>query len=886
MKYTPPKFFVLLLRWFCNVEFLEEVEGDLQEQFSAKVQSHGLWRARVDYVRDVVHALRVYPVKRHAVSETQSHRISFKDALSHFLKLTFRNMVRSKTTTFINVIGLAFSLTSFLMIALYLVDEVTFDQHHPNSKNIFRIGHSYNRYGDGAEETDARAAGLWVVAMKESMPEIKSFTRFSRFGYPGKVRLDNTNAVFTEQQFFWADSTFSNIFKVDMLKGGTPEQILRNPNQVIITEEIATKYFGKEDPIGKSLTYSRQGVDMPIAVAGVMKRFPTNSHFHPDFIASNLTLNPLWKETGEERIASWRDAFTYSYLEVEEGVTESAIAAGLQKVFDTHLNNLENKIWPSVIRMTDIHFTPGREIELEATGDKNVLYIFGSVALLILLIASINYMNLATARSFRRSKEVGLRKTLGSGRSSLIVQFLGESFLITAISLIAALLLLALLLPVFNEITEKRFVFNKLFEGDILLLLFAVLFVIGFLSGIYPAFYLSSFNPLKVLKGKSAVGKSAENFRRVLVVFQFAITLFLIAGTIVIDQQLKLIQKSKLSEYENQIVAVRLTVLSSFQQADAISTELARHRDVTDIALATHIPRRDHFGWIDSRFKTLSSGETEYVWQVLDGSPNFPSLFNLELVAGRTFINKFGADSTNVLINETAAADLHLNPSQAVGVQLEDTFTKKKRTIIGVVRDFHYTSVKRKISPLVINCNPASSENMYIKLSGTDYARTLTELEAMWKKIVPLAPFEYSFLNEQFASLYRGERQTNLIVRYFSVLAIIIGCLGLFGLASFIAEQKTKEIGIRKVLGASSVQILTLLTSRFVKLVMLSFIFGVPLAYYFINLWLETFVYHIEVNALFFVIPAVLIVALTLITVGIESLRASLANPVDSIRNE
>jgi putative ABC transport system permease protein len=256
------------------------------------------------------------------------------------------------------------------------------------------------------------------------------------------------------------------------------------------------------------------------------------------------------------------------------------------------------------------------------------------------------------------------------------------------------------------------------------------------------------------------------------------------------------------------------------------------------------------------------------------------------LVAGRTFIHKAGADSASVLINETAAADLHLSPSEAVGVQLEDVLTKSRRTIVGVVRDFHYASVRRKINPLVVTCNAASAENIYVKLHGTNYAETLKELEQMWKKIIPMAPFEYSFLNDQFAALYRGEHQANSIVRYFSLLAIIIGCLGLFGLASFIAEQKTKEIGIRKVLGASSVQILTMLTSRFVKLVILSFFIGLPLTYYFINRWLETFAYHIEVNALFFVIPAILILVVTCITVSIESLRASLANPVNSIRNE
>lgn len=884
MRHHPPRLFTKLLHWFCPVEYLEEVEGDLHQCFVERIASKGLSHARYMYARDVMHALRVYPI-RNTNARPRSFT-SFVDAFRHFIILAVRNMARSKSTTLINVIGLAVSLTSVLMIGLYIIDEISFDNFHPNAEHTYRIGYSYNRYGDGVEETDARAAGNWAIAMKESMPGIKYVTRFSRFGYPGTVRQENTNHVFVEQQFFWADNTFTDIFRVNMLAGGDLKNILSSPNKVVITEAIGQKYFGDKDPLGLPLIYSRDGMDLPLVVAGVMKAFPTNAHFHPEFIASNETLNPLWKRDGEDRISSWRDAFTYSYLGVEDGLTETGLYAGLRKVFDQHLGDMAKNVWPSVVRMQDIHFTPGKVVELEAPGEKANLYIFASIGVLILAVASINYMNLATARSIKRSKEVGLRKTLGVSRSSLILHFFGESLMVTCISLVIAILLCTLLLPYFNYITGKQFVLADLMRGNVLPGLAAVTLVLGFLSGTYPAFYLSSFNAVAVLKGKLQSGSRAEVFRQSLVVVQFSISLLLIVSTLVIRSQMQFVNKSKLSEFEDQIITVRLTGLIDSASIQAVRKELTNNPRVSDISLATHLPRQEHFGWSDVRVKAPLLGDAEHIWQVIDCSSDFPEMFNLQILVGRSFTGNNALDTAQVLINESAARDLQLDPERAIGVTLEDTWAKKKRTIVGVVKDFNYATARKKILPLVVNCNVMSAENMYIKLSGDNYPELIESIQATWRKISPLSPFEYSFMDEQFAMLYKTERQAAAIVAYFAVLAIVVGCLGLFGLAAFTTEQRSREIGIRKVLGATSKQVVVLLTSKYLRLVMLSFIIGMPLSGYLIGGWLEKFEYRIEMDAMYYIVPGLLVLVLVLITVGVEAFKAASANPVDAIKTE
>lgn len=886
MEHRPPAFAKKILQRCCHLDFLEEIEGDLEEQFYERLSIDGLFKARLYYCTDVLTAIIPYRIKRNVSNKTSAPALL--DSLSHFIKVASRNLWRSKSSSLINITGLAISLTSFLLIYLYLIDESTYDSFHPNSQNVYRISYSYLRYGDGTQETDARAAGLWAVALKESFPEVKRFTRFSRFGYPGFVKYEKEDKVFIEQQFFWTDPNYTDIFSLPLAAGGEASSILKNPQNVIINETIANKYFGQLNPIGQPLVYSRDGMHFNLIVAGIMKNYPSNSHFHPDFIASNLALESLWKRTNEDRVNSWLDSFTYSFVELDEGTDLSKITKGLKHIFDQHFGENAKTATPILTRLTDLHFTPGMLIELEPPGDRVYLYIFGSIGILILFIASINYMNLATARSVKRSKEVGLRKTLGVSRVSLIFQFLGESLLIVGISFVLSVVLLIILLPAFNELTTKSFSLHSLLQGNILWPLTFLIFALSVISGSYPAFYLSNFRPADVLKGKFNIGRGGENFRKILVVFQFTVTLLLIVSAGVIHHQLSFINTTKLSEYKDQILTIRVGG-SEMEKIENFRQMALQNPMVKETALGNHLPRLENFGWIDQSFTIRAFSETPYIWQQLGVDADFPAMFHLEIIAGRNFKPQNPADTSAYILNESAVKGLGISPEKAIGLILESRgYESRDRigTVIGVVKDFNYTSVRKPILPLVISGQYKEAETMYIKLEGSQYQKVIQHLTNSWKKVYPSSPFQHWFMNEEFARLYQLELQMGKIFNYFAGFAIIIACLGLFGLASFTVEQKTKEIGIRKVMGASIFQILKMLTTRFVKLILVSFVIGIPLTFYIMQCWLESFAYKIELEWLIFAWAGSLILALTCITVGIESLRAALVNPVDSIRHE
>ena len=895
MKHRPPRFARQLLRWYCHAEFIEEVEGDLYELFQYRVQTYGLNAARLGYMRDVLNSINRYrskPRKQHA-----GQSLAIGDRLQHFVKIAFRNLFRSKTSSIVNLTGLAVSIACFLLISLYLIDELTFDRYHPDAENVYRISYSFKSF-DGTEDKDSRAAGLWSVALKDVMPEVKNFTRFSRFGVPGKVWSGNANNVFVEQQFFWVDSTLTDLFSLPLLSPGNVKAMLRNPGNVIINQSVAKKYFGTEDPIGKSITYVRDGLNFPLTVAGVMKNAPSNTHFKPDFIASSLALIPLWKQNGgEDRINSWRDSFSYSFIQLEPGTDLGKVSAALQDIFNKHLGDFASTSHPVLVPLPEIHFTSGFRFELERTGDVTHLYIFGSVGLLILCMASMNYINLATARSIRRSKEVGLRKTLGITRLSLIAQFIGESLLMTLIAFALSVGLFVLCLPAFNELTGKSFYLTNLLTGQIPSVLMLAIASIGILSGIYPSFYLSGFKPISVLRGTFTPGRSQEYFRKVLVVVQIVITVMLLSGTYVIHDQLEFIDHGKLSEFKDQIITVRLNNVSMTDMPGFIQkSTLDPH--VKEISFGPHLPRLDNFGNLSRSYNFDALGISDLSVEQFDTDFDFPAMFGLEFIAGRNFSKDNPADTSAIIMNERSVRELGILPTNAIGLQAEDiayyerqgkmvpVVTKHK--VIGVVKDFNYASVHRNISPMAIQGQWKGSEMMYLRLSGDskEYADAIDKLSMNWKQVFPGSPFQFWFMDQEFGRLYQTERQMGKLFVSLAGMAILIACLGLFGLASFTAEQKTREIGIRKVLGASSFQMLILLTSRYVKLALIAFVLGVPIVIFAISSWMETFVYKAEPGISYYIWSCLLVISIIVITVSVESLRAASANPSDSIRHE
>ncbi len=892
MKYQPPHFAKLILRRLCHAELIEEIEGDLFEIFQNRVEHRGLFRARLGYLFDVLHAINGYRSKPRR--KIFSRSLSIRDRLLHFFKIAFRNMIRSRTSSLINLCGLAVSLASFLFISLYILNELTYDAFHPDPENVYRISYSFQGF-DGKEGKDARAAGLWSVTLKESMPEVKQFTRFSRFGVPGNVWAENPSTVYVEQQFFWVDSTFTDIFTLHLMGGGDARKLLASPNHVIINERVAIKYFGTTDPVGKSITYVRGGMNFLFTVGAVMKNSPSNTHFKPDFIANSLALNPLWTRNGEDRINSWMDSFSYSFIRLEPGTDLNKVVSTLQQAFNQNIGEFAKTTHPILIPLRDLHFTTGLLFELEAPGDRAHLYIFGSIGILILGMACINYMNLATARSLRRSKEVGLRKTLGVNKLSLIAQFLGESFLMTAFALLIALVLVVLFLPYFNALTLKDFSPSSILQDKALLLLIGAGISVGILAGSYPAFYLSGFRPIEVLKGTFVAGRAPENFRKILVVVQVSITVLLLTGTYAIHNQLAFIDQTKLSEHKDQIVTVRLGEVAP----DKISNfaQLARqNHHVTEISRGPHLPRRENFGNLQRQYIFKELGPGNFSWDQADVDFDFNSMFHLEFIAGRDFSSNNPADTTAIILNEAAVKELGVTPGRAIGLSAEEIsyFEKNgemvpvltKHDVIGVVKDFNYTSVRKVIEPMAISGQSKAAEMVYIRVQGGKFSEIIDHLEKTWKQVYAATPFQYWFMDEEFGKLYQTERQMAELFVFLAGIAILIACLGLFGLASFTAEQKIKEISIRKVLGATSLQILVLLTSRYVKLVLISFVVGIPISIMFIRSWMQTFVYKAEIGNELYVWTCLLIISITILTVGIESLRAARENPADSMRHE
>lgn len=880
MKHQPPHLAKSILRHFCHVSFIEEVEGDLDEQFHERLTAKGSFSAKMYYWRDVLNAIR--QGNRSSRNGSGSNALSI-DSLRHFTRIFFRNLRHNRSSSFINIAGLALSLTSFIVIYLYVVDELTFDAFHPSSENTYRISHSFKRQSDGGLMTDARAAGMWIVGLKERVPEVIAYTRFSRFGYPGSVTYEKGNKVFEEQQFFWADSTYTSIFNLSMISGDV--SALKVPHHVIINETIAAKYFGESDPMGQELTYRWDGVVINLVVAGVMKNYPSNAHFHPDFIGNNIALDPIWKRDGDDRVNNWYDAFTYSYLLLEEGANAGKVSEELTKIFRERLKD-RTDIQPVLTKLTDIHFTPGMVISLEAPGDRMYPYVSASVGILILLIAGINYMNLATARSARRSKEVALRKTLGVRRSHLVGQFMGESLMLIVISFALALIITGFALPFFNQVSGKSFDISSLFRPNVLMILGLMIILLAVLSGSYPAFYLSAFRPAEMLKGKTVSGRGAESFRKVLVVFQFSITMLLVISAVIINNQISYIRSSKLAQ-NGQTMAVRLPGYADKNKI-VFRDMVAANSNVEQVSLSNHLPHQETAGFITVPFVVSSVSNDDRWWDIITIDENFADMFNLDFIAGRNFTSANPADTNNVILNEAAIRDLGLTPEEALGREIRVNMAQfpYRGVIIGVTRDFPYRSIKKAITPAVLHNHFLEAGTLHIDFKNGVLGSTVTDIERSWNKVYPGSPLQYWFMDDEFDRMYTQEMRMGKLSDYFTVFAIVIACLGLFGLASFTAEQRTKEIGIRKVLGASMGQILLLLTNRFIALVLISYAIAIPMAFYAMNSWLDNFVYKVPLHWSVFAGAGLLILVLTYITVGIESIRAAIANPVESIRHE
>ena len=810
-----------------------------------------------------------------------------------YIQLALRNLWRNRGYAAINIFGLGLGLATSIFIFLYVFNELSYDRFHEKSDSIYKAWISGMM--PAGEMRNASTAGPMAAALIDDYPEVEQVVRIRQYG---GYLVGNGDRKFneTEQDFMFTDSTFFDVFSIKLLQGD-PLTCLKEPRSIVLTEEYAKKYFGNEDPIGKSLKIE-QDTNVSV-VTGVMEDFPPNSHFHAKMLG---TINTLPENRDN---LSWVNQNFHTYMVLAEGTDVEAFEASLydmvvkyigpivQQAMGIDLEQFEaagNSYGYRVLPLEDIHLNTELTDRIEPPGNPLYVYLFLVAAILVLVIAGINFMNLATAQSSSRSKEVGLRKVVGCRKPQLISQFLTESVVLSLLALVVAIVLVYLLLPGYNNLIRMNLDFNLFGQSWILpgLILFAIL--IGILSGAYPAFVLASFRPSAVLSSnKSSGGRNKGILRNMLIVLQFTTTIVILLGTVVVNRQLTFMQKKEPGfEKEDVLVVHRSEVLGN--QIDAFKEEVTAHANVINAAYSSHIPSGGYMGnahWLEGRGR-----EDIFTLAVYRTSYDFDKTLDLELVQGRFFSRDMPTDSVGVVVNEATLKVLGIDdPLNTRFFQPSyrgdpDEFMP----IIGVVKDFHYEGMSNEIKPMVIHFMPGNQEGKLIfKLGGGNKRETLAFIQDKWENITAEHPFEYTWLDEEYGKLFDDERKTGQLLSIFSILSIFVTCLGLLGLISYATSQRRKEIGIRKIMGASINIVMTLLSRETSLLLGLSALLSIP-AYFGIRAWLQKFAYHLNFHWGFYflvlILVALVVLILAVLTVSIHSYRAATANPVESLRYE
>ncbi len=670
------------------------------------------------------------------------------------------------------------------------------------------------------------------------------------------------------------------IFTIQFVHGD-PSNALSEPFSVVITEETAQRYFGDENPIGKTLLYDYQH---PFTITGVVRSFPPQSHFHFDFIASMESTKSLFPPVMFEH---WGNIWLYTYVLLSPDTEAPALEQQFAGFMEQHMPeaarmiNLQFHLQP----VTDIHLRSHLDIELEANSNIIYIYIFTIIAIFILAIACFNFINLTTARSASRSKEIGIRKTIGANRPQLIRQFIGEAIVITFIALLLGILLIELMLPWFNNFTGKTLSLSSFTNGVALTGLLGVVLIVGFGAGIYPALFLSSYRPVEVLSGKSSSGNARNHalLRKGIVTFQFAISIALIASTIIIYNQLTFMRTKDLGFDKDRILIVKLNNSGARQQFEVLKESFLNHISVLKTAAASHVPPEQLSSW-RIRHESEPSDRFELI-NVMSVDYDFIELMDIDIIEGRNLSRQFAVDEHEaILFNEAAVK--HFGLDRVIGARFDLFQGLKEGTVVGVVNNFHYESLHSEIMPVFLHIWPQWYSQILLKIRPENIQQTVLDIQEIWQAHITDWPFEYRFLDEDFDRVYRSEERFGQLVLYFSILAIFIACLGLFGLASYSTQQRTKEIGVRKVLGASVSTIVMLLSKEFTKWVLVANLIALPVAYYVMNRWLQNYAYRIEIGFDVFLFTAAVAFIIALVTISYQSIKAALANPVESLRYE
>ncbi|MGF7037132.1 FtsX-like permease family protein [Mucilaginibacter lappiensis] len=808
--------------------------------------------------------------------------------IKNYLRSAIRNITRHKFISFINIFGLTIGLTCGMLILIYIVKELSYDKFNANAKDIYRVTRSFNT-PDGVQSLFLGSiAPPFGPLLKNEFPDIKKVTQIRG---NGNVAMRYKDKLLTEKGSYFADENFFNIFSVKTIKGD-PATALSDPFTVMMTEEMARKYFGNEDPMNKEIRLDNQ---FNFKVTGIYKPFPANSQLHPEMLLSFITLKDSTLYGDKQLHTNWGNNDFYTYLLLPPNYNTDRLESLFPAFLDKYVhfpgqpgNFRESKNSKLHIqKLLDIHLHSHLDAEIETNGDIKRVYIFSAIALFILLIACINYMNLSTARSTLRAKEIGIRKVIGAQQKEIIVQFLSESVLITCFSLLLALVFTWLLVPLVNKFSDLDLSFSSLYQPQVLVSIVLLPFVIGLISGIYPAIFMSSFKPVKVLKGILKVGLGNVSFRKVLVVLQFSISIILIVATTIVFQQLRYIQQKSLGFDKEHIITMDNPFPNT--QFETFKNEVTKNANIKELGRSSRIPSGrllDNQGV--SAFEGSSSQTINADVKYVNADYGFIPTYGMKMAAGRNFSRDFATDSNNYVINAATVKVLGWKtPENAIGKNLSYGGVKGK--VIGVVNDFHFESLHQNIIPLLMRM-PSFQNNTYarlsIKISGNNVNSAINTIREAWRKLQPETPFEYTFLDERFQKLYNSEQQQGNLFTIFSFIAIFIACLGLFGLSAFTITQRVKEIGVRKVLGASIPQIVTELSKDFLKLVLIASVIALPIAWYSMSKWLLDFAFRISIQWWVFVMAGIIAVVIAFVTISFQSIKAAMANPVKSLRSE
>ena len=807
--------------------------------------------------------------------------------IKNYIKTAFRSLQNNKGFTAINVLGLALGLATCLLIVFYVVDELSYDRYNVNASRIYRVDEDL-KLGDNKVQYAVCMAPL-AQTLKNDFPDVENTVRLKNIG--GMHVTKGTESIL-EYNALFADPSVFYVFTLPVIYGDK-KTALTEPNTVVITEDMAKKYFGRLNVVGENLIIDGNS-QKPIKVTAVIENIPEQSHFHADFLVS-MASNPdsksiEWLRSDYNTYVLMRKGADYKKLEAQFPQFLRKYSGGqmqqeLNMSYDTFEKN-GSFFRLNMMALTDIHLHSNLTGELGINGSVQYVYIFSAIAIFILLIACVNFMNLSTARSANRAKEVGVRKVLGSARKYLIFQFLAESTMVTFIAVIIALVVTMLFLPAFNHFADKSIAINL--HTLIWLLpsaLIAIVFI-GFLAGLYPAFFLSAFSPMQVLKGKISTGFKGGALRSSLVVFQFSISIFLIVGTLVINNQLHYIQNRDLGYNRNQVLIIQ----HAFELGDHAKTfkqEIKQLPGVSNATLSGYLPVKSNRATGIFYKEAVADPKKSLYPQIWSVDEDYIATLAMKIKSGRNFSAQMPSDSNAIVINETAAKFLGFSdPVNKIVYRSSGgpNPTYKPYTIIGMVKDFNFSSLHDNISPVVMQLNTDNS-SLSIKVSTANIPALLSQIEDKWKGFTP-AHFQYTFMDQDFDAMYRSEQRIGTIFIAFTTLAILIACLGLFGLAAYAAEQRTKEIGIRKVLGASIANIAGMLSKDFIKLICISIVISTPLAWYFMQKWLQDFAYRVNIDWWVFVIAGVAALFIAFITISFQSVKAAVANPVKSLRSE